>query len=64
MIQIFVFILSTINQDLSVRFKNTKEKICGLVKSISRNADELRLSSQKDGDEHFELQKNFSLIII
>jgi len=47
------------NQDLSVRSKNTKEKFGGLVKSISKNADELRLASQKDIDEYFENQKKF-----
>lgn len=47
------------NQDLSVRSKNTKEKFGGLVKSLSKNADELRLSSQKDTDEFFEGQKRF-----
>lgn len=47
------------NQDLSVRSKNTKEKFGGLVKSLSKNADELRLSSQKDTDEFFENQKRF-----
>lgn len=47
------------NQDLSVRSKNTKEKFGGLVKSLSKNADELRLSNQKDTDEFFEMQKKF-----
>ena len=47
------------SQDLSVRSKNTKEKFGGLVKSLSKNADELRLSNQKDTDEYFELQKKF-----
>ena len=47
------------NQDLSVRSKNTKEKFGGLVKSLSKNADELRLSNQKDTDEFFESQKKF-----
>jgi len=47
------------NQDLSVRSKNTKEKFGGLVKSLSKNADELRLSNQKDTDEFFETQKRF-----
>lgn len=46
-------------QDLSVRSKNTKEKFGGLVKSLSKNADELRLSSQRDSDEFFENQKRF-----
>lgn len=47
------------SQDLNVRSKNTKEKFGGLVKSLSKNADELRLSNQKDTDEYFELQKKF-----
>lgn len=47
------------NQDLSVRSKNTKEKFGGLVKSLSKNADELRLSNQKDTDEFFENQRRF-----
>jgi sorting nexin-5/6/32 len=46
-------------QDLSVRSKNTKERFGGLVKSLSKNADELRLSNQKDTDEYFESQKKF-----
>lgn len=47
------------NQDLSVRSKNTKEKFGGLVKSLSKNADELRLSNQRETDEFFEMQKRF-----
>lgn len=47
------------NQDLSVRSKNAKEKFGGLVKSLSKNADELRLSNQRDSDEFFEHQKRF-----
>ena len=47
------------NQDLSVRSKNTKEKFGGLVKSLSKNADELRLSNQRETDEFFENQKRF-----
>lgn len=47
------------NSDLSVRSKNTKEKFGGFVKSLSKNADELRLSSQRDTDEFFEGQKKF-----
>jgi sorting nexin-5/6/32 len=47
------------NADLSVRSKNTKEKFGGFVKSLSKNADELRLSSQKDTDQFFEDQKKF-----
>jgi sorting nexin-5/6/32 len=47
------------NKDLNVRSKNTKERFGGLVKSISKNADELRLTSQKETDEFFEGQKKF-----
>jgi sorting nexin-5/6/32 len=47
------------SKDLNVRSKNTKEKFGGLVKSISKNADELRLGNQKDTDEFFESQKKF-----
>lgn len=47
------------DQDLNVRSKNTKEKFGGLVKSISKNADELRLVNQKETDEFFEVQKRF-----
>jgi sorting nexin-5/6/32 len=46
-------------QDMNVRTKNTKEKFGGLVKSLSKNADEIRLSNQKDPDEFFEGQKKF-----
>lgn len=49
------------NQDLNVRTKNTKERFGGLVKTISKNADEMRLASQKDTDEFFEGQKKFLL---
>lgn len=44
---------------MSVRGKTTKEKLGGLVKSISKSADEVRLSTQKDRDEFFEHQKQF-----
>lgn len=46
-------------KDLNVRSKNTKERFGGLVKSISKNADELRLVNQKDTDEYFDGQKKF-----
>lgn len=46
-------------KDLSVRSKNTKERFGGFVKSLSKNADEIRLSSQKDTDDFFEGQKKF-----
>jgi sorting nexin-5/6/32 len=47
------------NRDLNVRAKNTKERFGGLVKSISKNADELRLTNQKETDEFFDQQKKF-----
>lgn len=46
-------------KDLNVRSKNTKERFGGLVKSISKNADELRLINYKETDELFESQKKF-----
>ncbi|CAF0872698.1 unnamed protein product [Brachionus calyciflorus] len=46
-------------KDLNVRSKNTKERFGGLVKSISKNADELRLLNQKETDEYFDGQKKF-----
>lgn len=46
-------------KDLNVRSKNTKERFGGLVKSISKNADELRLLNQKETDEFFDQQKKF-----
>ena len=47
------------DKDLNVRSKNTKERFGGLVKSISKNADELRLVNQKETDEFFDGQKKF-----
>jgi sorting nexin-5/6/32 len=47
------------SKDLNVRAKNTKEKFGGLVKSLSKNADELRLINHKENDEFFEGQKKF-----
>ena len=47
------------SKDLNVRSKNTKEKFGGLVKSLSKNADELRLINHKETDEFFEGQKKF-----
>jgi sorting nexin-5/6/32 len=42
-----------------VRGKNTKEKLGGLVKLVTKSADELKLSSHKDIDEFFENQRQF-----
>lgn len=45
--------------DLSVRGKNKKEKLGGFFKTITKSADEVLLSSQKDVDEFFESEKTF-----
>lgn len=47
------------SKNLNVRSKNTKERFGGFVKSISKNADELRFSNIKETDEFFEGQKKF-----
>jgi sorting nexin-5/6/32 len=47
------------DKDLNVRTKNTKEKFTGMVKSITKNADEIRLINVKETDEFFEQQKKF-----
>ncbi|KAK3093542.1 hypothetical protein FSP39_017028 [Pinctada imbricata] len=47
------------DQDLSVRGKNKKEKLGGFFKSITKTADEVILSNQKDVDEFFEHEKGF-----
>ncbi|CAC5405054.1 SNX5_6_32 [Mytilus coruscus] len=47
------------DQDLSVRGKNKKEKLGGFFKILTKTADEVLLSGQKDVDEFFEQQKVF-----
>ncbi|KAL5008237.1 hypothetical protein ScPMuIL_013818 [Solemya velum] len=47
------------DQDLSVRGKNKKEKLGGFFRIISKSADEVLLSSQKDIDDFFEAEKSF-----
>ncbi|XP_045160858.1 sorting nexin-6-like [Mercenaria mercenaria] len=47
------------DQELSVRGKNKKEKIGGFFKTITKSADEVLLSGQKDVDEFFESEKTF-----
>ncbi|KAL4237584.1 Sorting nexin-5 [Mactra antiquata] len=47
------------DQDLSVRGKNKKEKLGGFFKNITKSADEVILSGQKDVDEFFEGEKTF-----
>jgi len=45
---------------LNVRGKNKKERFSGLLKNITKTADEaLLLSGQKDSDEYFEHEKSF-----
>lgn len=47
-------------KELSVRGKNKKEKLAGLLSHLGKSADDLRLSStQKDVDEFFEHERNF-----
>jgi len=45
--------------DLSVRGKNKKEKLGGFFKSITKSADEVLISGQKDVDEFFESERVF-----
>ena len=48
------------NQDLSVRGKNKKEKISGLLANFSKSADDIVLSTtQKDIDEAFDKDRTF-----
>lgn len=48
------------NQDLSVRGKNKKEKISGLLANFSKSADDIVLSTtQKDIDETFDKDRTF-----
>ncbi|XP_013414079.1 sorting nexin-6 [Lingula anatina] len=47
------------DQDLSVRGKNKKERISGFFKNMTKTADEVLLSNQKDVDEFFESEKGF-----
>lgn len=46
-------------QELSVRSKNRKERLSGFFKTVSLQADEVLLSTQKDTDEFFEHQRQF-----
>ncbi|KAK0043714.1 sorting nexin-6 [Biomphalaria pfeifferi] len=45
--------------DMSCRGKNKKEKLGGFFKSITKTADEVLISGQKDVDEFFESEKVF-----
>ncbi|XP_064600772.1 sorting nexin-6-like [Liolophura sinensis] len=47
------------DQDLSVRQKNKKEKLGGFFKNLTKSADEVLLSGQKDVDDFFEQEKTF-----
>lgn len=47
-------------KELNVRGKNKKERFSGMLRSITKTADEtLLLSGQKDSDEFFEHEKSF-----
>ncbi|XP_046849243.1 sorting nexin-6-like isoform X2 [Xenia sp. Carnegie-2017] len=46
-------------QELSVRGKNKKERLGGLLKGFAKGVDEALVSSQKDADEFFEQEKKF-----
>ncbi|XP_064484957.1 sorting nexin-6-like isoform X2 [Ornithodoros turicata] len=48
------------DKELSVRGKNKKEKLAGLLTTLGKSADDLLLSStQKDVDEFFEHERTF-----
>lgn len=44
---------------MSVRGKNSKEKLSGFFKTVTQSVDEVLLSNQKDKDEFFEHQRSF-----
>jgi len=48
-------------EDLSVRGKNAKERLSGFFTSLTKTADEVLLSNQKESDEFFDRQKHFLL---
>jgi sorting nexin-5/6/32 len=45
--------------ELSVRGKNSKEKLSGFFKTVTQSVDEVLLSNQKDKDDFFEHQRSF-----
>jgi len=47
------------NEDLNVRGKNKKEIVGGFFTKVTKSADEMLLSGQKDIDEQFEQEKLF-----
>ena len=44
---------------LSVRGKNSKEKLSGFFRTVTQSVDEVLLSNQKDKDEFFDHQRTF-----
>ncbi|XP_037072109.1 sorting nexin-6-like isoform X2 [Pollicipes pollicipes] len=51
------------DQDLSVRGRNRKERLEGLMRSFSKTTDELLLqATQRDVDEFFDHEKSFVLV--
>uniref|UniRef100_A0A2K5PZU3 PX domain-containing protein n=1 Tax=Cebus imitator TaxID=2715852 RepID=A0A2K5PZU3_CEBIM len=47
------------DQDLSVRWKNTKEMFGGFFKSMVKSAEEVLFTGVKEVDDFFEQEKNF-----
>lgn len=45
--------------ELSVRGKNSKEKLSGFFRTVTQSVDEVLLSNQKDKDEFFDHQRTF-----
>jgi len=50
-------IFLTHSDDLSVRGRNSKEKLSGLFSSIGRSTDEILLNSQKDSNQFFVTER-------
>lgn len=44
---------------LSVRGKNSKEKLSGFFRTVTQSVDEVLLTNQKDKDEFFDHQRTF-----
>jgi len=52
-------VLLCILSQLSVRGKNSKEKLSGFFRTVTQSVDEVLLSNQKDKDEFFDHQRTF-----
>lgn len=51
--------LACVLYQLSVRGKNSKEKLSGFFRTVTQSVDEVLLSNQKDNDEFFDHQRTF-----